>query len=162
MNAMWPLVIFGIILDQMIKLSIVSVLSVGKVIAIVPGFSLYLVMNRGVALSLFASLSGSYAFLLNGVIVFFNWMLIELLSVSDDSQPLYRYSLQLIIAGGFSNLIDRLCYGAVIDYIFLHLAGWQWPAIFNLADVMITFGCVMMMLSASSVSRRLSGRLHSA
>ena len=154
-----PLVIFGIILDQMIKLSIVSVLSVGKVIAIVPGFSLYLVMNRGVALSLFASLSGSYAFLLNAVIVFFNWMLIELLSVSDDSQPLYRYSLQLIIAGGLSNLIDRLCYGAVIDYIFLHLAGWQWPAIFNLADVMIMFGCVMMMLSASGVSRRLSGRL---
>ena len=158
MHAMWPLVIVGIILDQTIKLSIISLLSVGKVVAVVPGFSLYLVMNRGVALSLFASLNGSYAFLLNGVIVFFNWMLIELLSVSGDSQPLYRYSLQLIIAGGLSNLIDRLCYGAVIDYIFLHLAGWQWPAVFNLADVMITFGCVMMMLSASSVSR-LSGRL---
>ena len=43
----------------------------------------------------------------------------------------------------------------MIDYIFLHLAGWQWPAVFNLADVMITFGCHDD-AGASSVSR-LSG-----
>ena len=145
---MWAPVVLGIMLDQLIKLMVVVCLPVGGTVALFPGLSLSLVMNRGIALSLFATSVGFYHLALNIIILLFNWVLVELLSVSCHSRSLYRFSLQLVISGGLSNVIDRFCYGAVVDYIFLNYAGIHWPAIFNLADLMITLGCVLIVIES--------------
>jgi signal peptidase II len=47
--------------------------------------------------------------------------------------------LALIIGGAFGNLIDRIRFGAVIDFLDLHVGGWHWPA-FNVADMFIVIG----------------------
>lgn len=147
-SVMWAPVVLGIMLDQLIKLLVVMNIPVGGVATLFPGLSIALVMNRGVALSLFSMTEGVYHLALNIVIFVFNLILVELLSVSRDSRPLYRFSLQLVISGGLSNMVDRICYGAVVDYIYLNFAGVQWPAIFNFADVMITLGCVMIVFES--------------
>ena len=145
---MWAPVVLGIMLDQLIKLLVVMNIPVGGVVSLFPGLSVALVMNRGVALSLFSMTEGVYHLALNIVIFVFNLILVELLSVSRDARPMYRFSLQLVISGGLSNMVDRVCYGAVVDYIFLNYAGVQWPAIFNFADVMITLGCVLIIFES--------------
>ena len=147
MGSMWLLIVFGIVFDQLIKLWVVSTFLVGEHMPLLFGVQVHLVMNRGVALSLFAQTTGLGFYLLNMMIVAFNWVLVELLSTAREASFCYRAALMLVIAGGFSNLMDRVCYGAVVDYLHLHYAGWHWPAIFNLADVYITLGCVLLVYS---------------
>lgn len=55
------------------------------------------------------------------------------------------YDVALLLAGGISNLLDRVCYGGVIDFIYLHYHGWFWP-IFNVADVIICLALVYILL----------------
>ena len=57
-------------------------------------------------------------------------------------------------------MVDRVCYGAVVDYIFLNYAGVQWPAIFNFADVMITLGCVLIIFESFTVDQHLMDQAH--
>ena len=49
----------------------------------------------------------------------------------------------LVISGACANLIDRVIYGAVIDFIYLHIDSWSWP-IFNIADVSVIIGVAFM------------------
>lgn len=53
----------------------------------------------------------------------------------------------LILAGAVGNVIDRLVYGYVIDFIDVYIDNWHWPA-FNVADMAITIGAVLMLLEA--------------
>jgi signal peptidase II len=52
--------------------------------------------------------------------------------------------LGLVLGGAIGNLADRLIYGAVVDFVLLHYAGWHWPA-FNLADSAITLGVLALL-----------------
>jgi len=52
-------------------------------------------------------------------------------------------SLSLIMAGAIGNLIDRLAYGHVVDFLLLYWHPWYYPA-FNVADVAITFGAILL------------------
>ena len=58
--------------------------------------------------------------------------------------------LSLLLGGAFSNVIDRLLYQYVIDYIDFFVFSWHWPAVVNLADIAITVGVVLYLFSASS------------
>jgi signal peptidase II len=49
-----------------------------------------------------------------------------------------------VLGGAIGNLIDRLIYGAVVDFVLLHAGHWQWPA-FNLADSAITLGVIALL-----------------
>jgi signal peptidase II len=51
-------------------------------------------------------------------------------------------AISFILGGAVGNVIDRLVYGAVVDFIDLHYAQWHWPA-FNLADSAIIFGAAL-------------------
>jgi signal peptidase II len=53
--------------------------------------------------------------------------------------------LALILGGALGNLIDRLRFGQVVDFLDFHAAGWHWPA-FNVADSAITVGAVLLIL----------------
>jgi signal peptidase II len=60
-------------------------------------------------------------------------------------QRLFCWALALILGGALGNLIDRVAYGHVIDFLDFHLAGWHWPA-FNVADSAITVGALLFVL----------------
>lgn len=55
------------------------------------------------------------------------------------------WSLALIVGGAIGNVIDRIRFGAVADFVDLHVAGWHWPA-FNLADSSIAIGALLLVI----------------
>ena len=149
---MLPFIALGIVVDQLIKLLVVSLFSVGEWVTPIPGIHVTLALNTGVAFGLFSTSHGLGYYLLNALIITFNAVLIENMSNTDDAPAAYRYGLGCIIIGGLSNLIDRFIYGAVIDYLTLSVAWLRWPTIFNLADMLICAGCLMLLMANQSIN----------
>ena len=66
-----------------------------------------------------------------------------------------RLPIAMILGGAIGNLVDRVRFGAVIDFIQWHFGGlWTFPAIFNIGDVFITFGVILYLIRLLIVRRR--------
>ena len=76
--------------------------------------------------------------LLTGFIIGFLWK-------EKDGHPFVKYGLALILSGAIGNLIDRLFYGKVVDFLDLMIGDFHWY-IFNLADSAVTIGMVLFVL----------------
>ena len=61
------------------------------------------------------------------------------------NQKYYFFAFSLVIGGAIGNLIDRITYGAVVDFIDLHYQNLHWY-VFNIADINISIGCVLLIL----------------
>jgi len=104
---------------------------------IAPRLGFPVVFNKGIAFGLFPGVIWVIAIPLLLTVIFF---------AKKFSPPKYYL---LIIAGGFSNLLDRLVFGAVRDFIKIPF----WPA-FNLADVSISLGAILVLFSLIRPERR--------
>jgi len=98
----------------------------------------YLVWNSGVGFGLASMEANIYYHIVTAIIVIVNIGLIYFLVKSKGG---YAYLLALIIGGSLGNLLDRIYYHAVPDFIDLHLANYHW-FIFNVADIFITLGII--------------------
>lgn len=131
--------IFILIIDQIVKISIDSFLRISELITVIPNF-FYItkVYNDGAAWSIF---DGSVAFLIIVAIV----ALIFLVSYQKIFQENLRNILAfaLIYGGLLGNLVDRIVYGYVIDYIKLLFGNFSFP-VFNLADMAIVSGFILL------------------
>ena len=129
--------IFILIIDQIVKISIDSFLRISELITVIPNF-FYItkVYNDGAAWSIF---DGSVAFLIIVAIV----ALIFLVSYQKIFQKNFRniVAFALIYGGLLGNLVDRIVYGYVIDYIKLLFGNFSFP-VFNLADIAIVISMV--------------------
>ena len=109
-----------------------------------PFFNLVHVLNPGAAFSFLAGAGGwqrwFFSALAAGVSIFIVWMLKK-----NAQQRMFCWSLSLILGGAIGNLIDRVAYGHVIDFLDFHIGGWHWPA-FNIADGAITIGAALFVL----------------
>jgi len=133
------LVSFGVIvLDQITKLWIVAVFQLGDKLAVAPSFNLVLAYNTGAAFSLLADAGGWQRLFFSAVAVVASGVIVYLLR-RHPQQPLFSLALALILGGALGNLIDRVAYGHVIDFIQVYWRDWYWPA-FNVADSAITVG----------------------
>jgi signal peptidase II len=65
--------------------------------------------------------------------------------VRKPGERLFCGALALILGGALGNLVDRLRFGQVVDFLDFHAYGWHWPA-FNVADSAITVGAVLLIL----------------
>ena len=136
---LYSLVIATILIaDRITKVMALDSLSDGPV-TVLPVFNLVLVWNRGVSFGLFTQDSTTGPYILSGlsfliVLALFIWL------IKTDFKPL-GIALSAVIAGAIGNIIDRLVYGAVIDFLDFHVAGYHWPA-FNIADSAIVLGIV--------------------
>jgi len=134
-----------VVLDQLVKAVVLSHLAPGTHIDIVEGFvTLTLVMNPGLAFGL-----------LGGVPTGWRWVVALLslaalvvlarvaLRVLPGGSRLDHVAIGLIFGGAIGNLIDRLRFGAVVDFVDVHVRGYHWPA-FNVADSAISVGVVLL------------------
>ena len=98
----------------------------------------YLVWNTGIGFGLASIESNIYYHMLTALIAVINVGLIYFLI---KSKGIYAYFVAIIIGGSLGNLVDRLYYYAVPDFIDLHLGNYHW-FIFNVADIFITVGII--------------------
>lgn len=132
------------LLDQLTKITMMRLLAYGQSDPVTSFFNLVMVYNKGAAFSFLADQPGWQRYFFTGISVlaslFILWMLKR-----HPGQRLFCWALALILGGALGNLIDRVAYGHVIDFLDFHLAGWHWPA-FNLADSSITVGALLFVL----------------
>ena len=110
---------------------------------IYPFLNIYLVWNSGVGFGLASMEANIYYHIVTAIIVIVNICLIYFLVKSKGS---YAYLIALIIGGALGNLLDRIYYHAVPDFIDLHLANYHW-FVFNVADIFITLGIIGLILA---------------
>ena len=136
-----------VLLDQLAKLLVVRSMRPGQNIPIVPGFfDLTFVLNPGAAFSLFATLpewirNPFFILISVGAAV----LIVAYRSRYLRENRLASVSLALILGGAIGNLIDRLRYGVVVDFLDAHIHQYHWP-IFNVADSAISVGVTLLLI----------------
>lgn len=133
-----------VLLDQLSKITLSRLLAYGQSEYITSFFNLVMVYNKGAAFSFLADQQGWQRYFFAGISFAASLLIIWMLR-RNPSQKLFCSALSLILGGAIGNLIDRLAYGHVIDFLDVHIAGWHWPA-FNVADGAITIGAVLFVL----------------
>ncbi len=141
------LILSIIALDQVTKLAILGrdVVDIYPEMEITSFLNLVLVQNKGISFGLFSRYAAGWliSILTIGiVVVLFIWM-------RKLERAILALPFSLIIGGAIGNLIDRLNYGFVVDFIDFHFFGWHWPA-FNIADSAITVGVIFLLIASFS------------
>ena len=135
-----------IVLDQLTKYWIHQTLTYGHAIEMLPFFNLVLVYNPGAAFSLLSDQPGwQKSFFIAVATVASAWVVYLL--ARYPQRRLFCFALALILGGAIGNLIDRIVFGAVIDFVDIHVAGYHWPA-FNVADSSITCGATLLIFAS--------------
>jgi len=106
-------------------------------------FNIQLVWNSGVAFGLFSFEEDFYYNLITLIIIF---VVILVIYLAKNANKLDRYLYSMIIGGASGNLLDRLLYRSVPDFIDLHYNNFHW-FIFNVADIFITIGIISLVFS---------------
>jgi signal peptidase II len=130
--------------DQLVKWIVLARFAPGEGLAVTPFFNLVLVFNKGAAFSFLAREAGWQTPLLVGFALVAAGI-VSVLIVRSPEKNLLRAALALILGGALGNVIDRLRFGHVVDFLDFHAAGWHFPA-FNVADSAITIGAALLIL----------------
>jgi signal peptidase II len=130
--------------DQATKAMVLARFVLGERLELTGFFNMVLVYNKGAAFSLFSNAPGWQTPLLIGFALVAIGIVGTLL-VRSPGRRLLCSGLALILGGALGNLIDRLRYGQVVDFLDFHAAGWHWPA-FNVADSAITVGAALLII----------------
>ena len=136
--------LFIVALDQFSKIWFDSQLHYAERLGVLPFFDFTLLYNPGAAFSFLAGGQGWQRWLFTGIAVAAIGLIVHLLR-RHPAQPLFCSSLMLILGGAAGNLIDRVMYGHVVDFLLFYWKDWFFPA-FNIADVAITCGAILLVL----------------
>lgn len=131
-----------VVVDQLTKLAVTRSLTYGQSIAVTPFFDLVLVFNPGAAFSFLSDASGWQRWFFVVLALAISVWLVVLLR-RHAAEKLLPVALALILGGAIGNVIDRVLFGAVIDFLYFHLGKYYWPA-FNVADSAISIGVALM------------------
>lgn len=131
-----------LILDQLTKYFITQNLQFGDTFALTSFFNLVLAHNTGAAFSLFANAGGWQRWFFTATAVIASIVIIVLLR-KYARDLLFSLALSLVLGGALGNLIDRIRFGYVIDFLYFNYQGWDFPA-FNVADAAIFCGAVLL------------------
>jgi signal peptidase II len=131
-----------ILLDQISKITITRTFWHGQEKPVTSFFNLVLAYNPGAAFSFLSNQGGWQRYFFAGIAIAAVGFIIYLLR-KHAGQRMFCWALALIMGGALGNLIDRLAYGHVIDFLDFHLRGvGHFPA-FNIADTGITIGAIL-------------------
>lgn len=134
-------------IDQVTKLAIVESMRLHESIPIVQDFfSLTYIRNPGAAFGLLAGSSNAFRMVFFGVTSLFALALLgTILFRLPEKDWVGQLSISGILGGAIGNLIDRLRYGEVIDFLDVYVNSYHWPA-FNVADSAISVGVVFLII----------------
>ena len=140
MKKVFLIAIICTLVDQVIKLIITNSLDFGDSIQIIPSlFSLTLLQNTGAAFSIFSS--GTIVLISLVALNLIYWFLIK----DKDLNKLETIVYGVLIGGILGNLIDRVFYGYVIDYLDFNILGFNFP-VFNFADICIVVTIILIII----------------
>ncbi len=136
-----------VVLDQATKFLVAHQMVLNTAREIVPGlFNLVYVRNTGAAFSLLAGADPAWR---RTFFVGMSLLGITVISIAfrrtPHSERWNRVALALLFGGAFGNLIDRVCFGSVVDFLDVYVDAHHWPA-FNVADSAISTGAVMLII----------------
>ena len=153
----WITAALVVVADRVTKGLILARLDPGAWVEVMPGLALTHVHNRGIAFSLFSG-GGAFTRVLLHLVIFTSVVIIAAMVVRHAHHSrLAGFAFGLILGGAVGNLIDRVLYGWVIDFVHL----WarigdrtvSWPD-FNVADASISVGAVLLIFNELRSSRR--------
>lgn len=136
--------LLAVVLDQGSKLAITSSMELYQSIPVIPFFNLTYVHNKGAAFSFLSEAGGWQRWLFAGLALVISCVIAVWLARLKQHETLLALALSLVLGGAIGNLIDRLAYGYVIDFLDVYYQTWHWPA-FNVADSAITLGVILML-----------------
>ena len=142
MSLMVPIFIF--MLDRISKIYVINLSNKSFDIELFTSkfLNITLIWNEGIAFGLFsASHESWYNFLT--IIIVSTALIILIMSIKQNGAQ--KYFLLLVFGGALGNLYDRIFFKAVPDFIDLHVGNFHW-FVFNIADIFITFGVIMLIL----------------
>lgn len=142
----WIVAAAVVVADHATKWLASELMSSRPPVVITPFFNFVLAHNTGAAFSFLAEGSGWQRWLFAGIAVVAA-ALISVLIRRHAEQRMFCAGLALILGGAVGNLIDRLAWGHVVDFLQLHAGPWYWPA-FNVADSAITIGAALVVLDS--------------
>lgn len=131
-----------IVLDQISKAAITSHFVYGEGMAVTSFFNLVLAHNTGAAFSMLHDAGGWQRWMFSAIAVVAAGLIVWLLR-KHRQQKLFCFALALILGGALGNLIDRVAYGYVVDFLDFYWDAYHFPA-FNIADSAITCGAALM------------------
>jgi len=139
--------LLAVILDQGSKLVIAGSMQLYQSIPIMPYFNLTYVHNTGAAFSFLSEAGGWQRWFFAGLAFVISIVIAVWLARLKQHETLLAVALSLVLGGAIGNLIDRLAYGYVIDFLDVYYQTWHWPA-FNIADSAITLGVILMLVES--------------
>lgn len=142
-----------LILDQASKLAVDTSMQLYESIPLMPYFNLTYAHNTGAAFSFLANAGGWQRWLFAGLAVVMSGIIAVWLARLEKHETLMAVALSMVLGGAIGNLIDRVAYGYVIDFLDVYYKQWHWPA-FNIADSAICIGVGLMLLESLGVGNK--------
>ena len=136
--------IFIFILDRISKIYVINLSKNSSDLELYTSkfLNITLVWNEGIAFGLF---SASHEYWYNFLTIVISFVAFIILVMSIRQEGTQKYFLLIVFGGALGNLYDRIFFKAVPDFIDLHVENFHW-FIFNIADIFITFGVLMLIL----------------
>jgi len=137
--------VFVVLCDQLSKIFVLNHLVEHEIVPVCPLFNLFLTFNKGVSFSMLTSDSAYaplalsvFALGVAGLLVY--W-------IQKEKNKVARLGLAIILGGAVGNVIDRIRFGAVVDFLDFYIGDYHWPA-FNIADSAICIGVAILLFTS--------------
>jgi signal peptidase II len=132
------IVLSVVALDQITKHFIINYLSFSDSVEVFPFLHIINIRNIGAAFGSFKGLGSGFFIVVSLVAIFFVMNLLR--------KRMYNFfGLSLVLGGAIGNLIDRIRYGKVVDFVDFNIGSFHWPA-FNVADSALTVGIIIILV----------------
>lgn len=142
----WLTLIF-LVVDQISKQWVAGSMELYQSINILPFFNISYVHNPGAAFSFLADQGGWQRWFFTAIAAIASIIFVVWMAKIPKEQRTLSIAFALMLSGALGNLIDRVLYGYVIDFLDFYLGGSHWPA-FNVADSMIFIGAAFMIVDS--------------
>ena len=137
--------------DQLTKSAALSLLSQGTAVPVLPSFNLTLGFNEGASFGMMGGFMAGKPLLMAALT---GALTLAFAVIAFRAQhALERAGFALVVGGALGNIIDRVRQGAVTDFLDLYWRDWHWPT-FNVADIAITLGAVLILAASLPLRRR--------
>lgn len=141
------LTLICLIVDQVTKHQVVGSMELYESIQVLSFFSITYVHNLGAAFSFLADQGGWQRWFFTAIAAIASIVFIIWLAKTPKDKKLLSIAFALLLSGALGNLIDRVLFGYVIDFLDFYIGSYRWPA-FNVADSMIFIGAALMIFDS--------------